>query len=156
MEINYKKKECIIFPQLTCVFCICIYIGVISIYNKKYNFYLILLCPVVALTLCFYFINRGIIEKNFNKFRTGLMISLIFSISSAAFKILNVFCGFLTIFLLFGRTYKNNDLFFLMFSTSLIDFIFSAILFCFKNKVKKFCENQKYNENEFTNAPLIV
>ena len=84
------------------------------------------------------------------------MISFIFAISSAAFKILTVFNGFLMIFLLFGTAYNDNDLFFLMFSTSLIDFIFTAILFCFKNKVKKFCENQKYNENEFTYAPLIV
>jgi len=169
MEINYKKKECIIFPQLTCIFSICIYI-VLAIIYRKYTLYKLLFIPPIIFAVCFYLINRGIIDKNFKNFNTGLMISLIFAISCFIFKFAGYF--FIIVIFIWARNDDDDDLYrksddsysyiffnkltFVMFITSVIDFFLAAILFCFKNKVKKFCECQKYNQNEFTNAPLIV
>ena len=166
MEINNKKKECIFFPQLTCIFCFCIYI-VLAIIYRNYPSYKALFIPPIIFAVCFYFINTGIIDKNFKNFNTGLKLSLIFAISCFIFKFVSYFF-IIIIFVLAGNDnddlYKKssdsiiciffNKLTFVMFITSVIDFFLATILCCFKNKVKKFCENQNYNQNESTNAPL--
>ena len=42
-----------------------------------------------------------------------------------------------------------------MLITSFIDIAFPATLACFKNYVKKYCENHKYTEIYLNNTPLI-
>ena len=176
MEINYKERKCIICPQFICILYILIYIFLIIYeYTKKnFEYQTILLFPVIIYTTIFYFINNGIINKNFNKFKMGIMLSLYFAIGSFVTK----FFGYFLIILLFlGLDFSDddedddlirksvkksisyiffNDIILIMLVTSSIDFLFSWFLFIFKNQVKKFCENQPYDQNEFTNFPLIV
>ena len=75
------------------MYILCVDIVIIANF-KKFYLIIILFASIVIFTLCFYYINSGIIEKNFNKFRTGLMISLIFAISCFILKISLIFLIF--------------------------------------------------------------
>jgi len=172
MEINYKKKEYIIFPQIACILSIVCYISIAFIYRKNY-LYAFFYIPYINFILIFYFINKGIINKNYNNFNIGVMISWIFAISSFLFKFGYYFFAIILILFLMGLgngddddevRYRNsddddyllfNELTFIMLITSVIDSILAAVLICYKNKIKKYCERQQYDQNEFTNFPLI-
>ena len=179
MEIKYKQKKYIICPQIICIFFICIYISLILYLYIKYNtnIHYIFFIPVIVYTFCFYFINKGIIDKNYNNFIFGIMISLFYAIICSGLKVLFYFVYFvyfLISIIFFFESIDDDDIdnlnrkkkkskddlslgniCLIILATIFIDFIFSAFLFPFKNNVKKFCENQNDGQNIFTNAPLI-
>jgi len=174
MEIKYKQKKYIICPQIICIFFICLYISLILYLYKKYNtiIYYFFFIPVIAYTFCFYFINKGIIDKNYNNFNYGIMISLFYAIICSVVKLLFYLFLFLLLLSMRGNFDEDIDninrgkkklkedlslemICIILLATIFIDFIFPAFLFLFKKNVKKFCENQVDGQNIFTNAPLI-
>ena len=174
MEIKYKQKKYIICPQIICIFFICIYISLILFLYIKYNSFIhyFFFIPVIAYAFCFHFINKGIIDKNYNNFIFGIMISLFYAIICSVVKLLFYLFLFLLAISMRGsfdvnidnlnRGKKNlkddlslGNICLIILATIFIDFIFSAFLFPFKNNVKKFCENQNDGQNIFTKAPLI-
>ena len=143
-------------------------------YNTIIHYFFFI--PVIAYTFCFYYINKGIIDKNYNKFNNGILVSLFYAIICSALKL----SFYLLLFLLYlclrgigdedededidysnrGKKKSKKDLSLeiiciILLATIFTDFIFSAFLFPFKYNVKKFCENQVDGQNIFINAPLI-
>ena len=110
MEINYKKKEFLICPQIICIFLIFTYISLLVYVYIKYCNYLqyFLFIPIIFFTLSFYYINKGIINKNFKNYNNGLMTCLIFAITSAIFKFIHFIIYF---FVYYYDRYDDDDLY---------------------------------------------
>ena len=163
-NVNQNKIN-VILPQATCLFIIIINFIYCYIFSTKLEYITqIYICIIFYHIFIYYYINKGIKQKNYSKYNTGLILSLIYSIIATfskfiLFIILLASLSFIDLILMILFQKKDDNLeykpyyafylfFFFLFYIS-FDWLLTIILLCYYKKIKNLCSNNNYNVNFF-------
>ena len=90
-NVNQNKIN-VILPQATCLFIIVLNSIYCYIFSTKLEYiFQIYICIIIYHIFIYYYINKGIKQKNYSKYNTGLILSLIYSIIATFSKIILFF-----------------------------------------------------------------
>ena len=113
-NVNQNKIN-VILPQATCLFIIIINFIYCYIFSTKLEYIIqIYICIIIYHIFIYYYINKGIKQKNYSKYNTGLILSLIYSIIATFSKIILFFIllaslSFFDLILMILIPKKNED-----------------------------------------------